>query len=169
MSHGCVYQLEPDPIDDSTCLTECDANDTPFSVNIANWYVLVDSRDKADRIIREYFSKYSTEEHPLVRFVLDEGGAVTSVIFEEGFQQAFFHDGYIAFLCSLEVLRAKFNELSYADGSIHKELTDLTWAYEFPFGDYVFHCGEFITFDEFARHLQPGKLYYFGNVLDYHY
>ncbi|WP_434576882.1 hypothetical protein [Thermoanaerobacterium thermosaccharolyticum] len=88
-----------------------------------------------------------------------------SIIFKEGFKEAFFKDRYI----NLKKYISKLTLEEFCGNADSFSLYRIKKTIEDKYGTYIYFGDGYITFDEFARNMKEEQKYYFGSAIDYHF
>lgn len=152
--HSRLFQLSLEPIEESDFIEEYDLEDC-FIGQIADY--AVESDDKIGDI-------------KWLDSVLKPHGAIIdhekkTIFFPEGFKISYFKKKYESFKEAVDSLTiekfAGVSERSGMDMYIIKSLL------EDKFGFYIY-VDYPQTLDDFVRYLEENKMYYIGNIMDYH-
>lgn len=86
-----------------------------------------------------------------------------SIVFSEEFIESYFQDKYDEFKTITKILTQE--DFRNYSGNLYRAGK----AIDNIFGYYFYTNGDLRSMDSFLRNISPGKKFYFGSVLDYHY
>ena len=112
MAGATVYQMELSPIAEENFMTEDFVFETPFYDKIADYVYEVDDREIEVSYLADSLSKLN-KDRELVAITRSADGSIETIVFREGFREAYFAGAYAEFNKQLTLLSESLRSRSH--------------------------------------------------------
>ena len=164
-----IFEIEKQNIAKKQRIKENDIlYDDPFRSEV-DWIEDVNQKHESDYIITKFLISLNKKCEGLCAWHSLADGETFSIAFDEGFKEKYFSHKYEAFIKEMREMSEKLNLQNFINGNIGLALWNMEQKYNEKLEEYVIDSsGTIQTLDSFIRTATPNKVYYIGNVMQYH-
>ena len=164
-----IFEIEKQNIAKKQRIKENDIPyDDPFRSE-ADWIEDVDQKHESDYIITQFLISLNKCCEGFCTWYSLNDGETFSIEFDKGFKEKYFSHKYEAFTEEMRKMSNILNLQNFTNGNIGLALWNMEQKYDEKLEEYVIDSsGTIQTLDSFIRTATPNKIYYIGNVMQYH-